>query len=162
MQLAVSTILIAAFPMLTRLGLPAGDVSEPTSAAVPMFACNGCHATQPNGTAGGGVTFPSEPTLLNGQCTGEPGHCTGSDCSLDGRLAFTNNTHTTLWWSDDGGASTHELPSGESEVIYFNGDSVKCSNDGDTTQTYTFYTNPNGSGQVTGAFYTLQCSQCAG
>lgn len=158
----LTTLPIAAFALLTSVDLPIDGGVDPSHSEAIASGCSGCHASSPFGTAGGGVTFPSEPTLLNGQCTGEPGHCTGSDCSLDGRLAFTNNTHTTLWWSDDGGASTHELLSGESEVIYFNGDSVKCSNDGDTTQTYTFYTNPNGSGQVTGAFYTLQCSQCAG
>jgi hypothetical protein len=131
-------------------------------ALASFFGCNGCHATTQKGTGGGGLSFPSEPDLLNGQCTGEPGHCTGSACSLSGRLALTNNTHTTLYWSTDGGRSMHELLSGDTEAIYFNDDSVECSTEGDTKTTYTFYTNHDGTGQLAGAYYTMACSKCEG
>lgn len=138
------------------------DVGGSEREGVFLLGCNGCHGDTSFGDAGGGISFPSEPVLLNGQCTGEPGHCTGSACALSGRLAFTNNTHTTLYWSDDGAQSTHELPSGDTEAIYFNNDSVGCSTSGDTSTTYTFYTSSDGTGQLAGAFYTLLCKRCEG
>lgn len=161
MHLFLSVLSVAA--ALAYVVQPVADSGLRADVALASFSgCNGCHATTALGYAGGGLSFPSEPDLLNGQCTGEPGHCTGSACSLSGRLSFTNNTHTTLYWSDDNGESMHELLSGDTESIYFNSDSIGCSTTGDTATTYTFFTNPSGSGQLAGAFYTMECSKCGG
>lgn len=163
MQTTITVVWFVLVTLLVESLLPNRRPAWLVEAEAVAFACNGCHASTAAGTAGGAVSFDENGvSLQNGQCTGEPGHCTGQDCPLSGRLTFTNNTHTTLFWSDDGGTSTHALPSGDTEVVYFNDDKVKCSTESDMARTYTFYTNAHGTGQLAGAHYTLKCSKCQG
>lgn len=86
-------------------------------------------------------------------CKAEKGY------EIDGEFNAHNNTEASVWWSDDEGSSTQELPAGTDLVKNNNSKMVICSVEDDQQYRILFYSDSEGNNVI--ASYTWRCSVCS-
>ncbi len=126
-------------------------------------ACSGCYAAPLGLTGGEQVTYPMELTFKNGTCVNNsptPPPCKAEKgYEIDGEFNAHNNTEASVWWSDDEGSSTQELPAGTDLVKNNNSKMVICSVEDDQQYRILFYSDSEGNNVI--ASYTWRCSVCS-
>ena len=131
----------------------------------PYFICSGCYAQPTAGTGGGVVSFPTEPSFGNGSClpTGAGGACVPTACQLSGSLGITSWRMAAMYYSTDGGFTTHPIWSFGSDTINFgDGAELLCNKNGDTTFTVSFWEDAGATTPIDGCFYEFKCTRCNG
>jgi len=77
------------------------EKAEPRAVLPKPKPCDGCYG-RVGKTEGGGVTFPTLPTITDGQCLGDWPDCQITSCTVTGSFAIKNSSMVTVYYRYQG------------------------------------------------------------